>query len=438
MTASSNSEPSAAEETGDATLKVDPEDLTLRVKPRPVSRINRRVLFLLSGTGLLLIGGATIFALDPPMLFDRDDAGRELYRTQNNPKPDGLQDLPRRYSDLPKPKIQLGPPLPGDIGPAVVNKERELGIQSAPNLPFRPNPEEDAIRAERIRQARLAQQARESNVFFQLTAKSSNALNVIDTNNDRTNTTPDLVELGRGNRNPFEVARSGVGLQTLEIDLDKDQNLQGRKIGFLNQTTDKAIYNPHELQDPASPYQVLAGTVISASLVTGINSDLPGRVIAQVTENLYDTVSGEHLLIPQGSRVIGSYDSVVAFGQSRALVIWQRIIMPDGSSVVIENLPATDAAGYAGLEDEVNFHTWRLIKGVALSTLLGIGTELTFGSDENELLSALRESTQDSAKQVGQRLAQRNLNIQPTITVRPGWPLRIIVHKDLMLRPIRG
>ncbi len=129
---------------------------------------------------------------------------------------------------------------------------------------------------------------------------------------------------------------------------------------------------------------------------------------------------------------------MIAFGQDRALVIWQRIIMPDGSSMVIENLPTTDTAGYAGLEDEVDFHTWRLLKGIVLSTLLGVGTELTFGDDEDDLVEAIRESSQDSANQVGQRITERNLNIQPTITVRPGWPLRIIVNKDLVLRPYRG
>ena len=432
-------EPSADRKPGDATLKVDPEELALRAKPRPVSRINRRVLFLISGTGLLLISGATIFALDPPKLFDREDTSRELYRTENNPKPDGLEGLPRRYSDLPKPKIKLGPPLAGDIGPAVVNKERELGIRPETNLPFRPNPEIDAIRAERIRQARLAQQARESNVFFQRTSKTAGAFSLAGANTGTNKASSSArAPLEQSNRNSFELVRGGEDRRRLEFDLDNDQNLQNRKIEFLNQKVDKTIYNPHKLQDPASPHQVMAGTIIPASLVTGIKSDLPGRIIAQVTENVYDTVSGNHLLIPQGARVIGTYDSVVAFGQSRALVIWQRIIMPDGSSVVIENLPATDTAGYAGLEDEVNFHTWRLIKGVALSTLLGVGTELTFGDEESDLLKALRESSQDNANTVGQRLAQRNLNIQPTITIRPGWPLRIIVNKDMVLRPFKG
>ena len=182
----------------------------------------------------------------------------------------------------------------------------------------------------------------------------------------------------------------------------------------------------------------MAGSVIAASLITGINSDLPGLVVAQVTENVYDTVTGRTLLIPQGSRLIGTYDSVIAFGQSRALLVWQRIILPDGSSFRVDNLPATDTAGYAGLEDEVDYHTWRLIKGIALATLLGVGTELSLGSDESDLVRAIRESTQQNVSRAGQRITEKNLNIQPTITVRPGWPLRIIVHRDLVLRPYQG
>jgi type IV secretory pathway VirB10-like protein len=137
----------------------------------------------------------------------------------------------------------------------------------------------------------------------------------------------------------------------------------------------------------------MAGTVIAASLVTGLNSDLPGFVIAQVTEHVYDTVSGRFLLVPQGSRLIGKYDNIVAFGQERALVVWQRIILPDGSSIVIDNLPATDSGGYAGLADEVDLHTWKLLKGVALATVLGVGSELAFGSSDSDLIKALQQST---------------------------------------------
>ena len=182
----------------------------------------------------------------------------------------------------------------------------------------------------------------------------------------------------------------------------------------------------------------MAGSIISASLITGLNSDLPGLVTAQVTENVQDSVTGRIVIIPQGSRLIGSYDSVVAFGQKRALVVWQRIILPDGSSIRIDNVPATDTGGYAGLSDKVDVHTWQLLKGVALSTLLGVGTELSFGSSESDLVRAISESAQQSGSRAGDQLVTRNLNIQPTIRVRPGWPLRVVVHKDIVLRPRRG
>jgi type IV secretion system protein TrbI len=210
------------------------------------------------------------------------------------------------------------------------------------------------------------------------------------------------------------------------------------KLTFLKAGPEREVYNQHGLQTPVSAYQLMAGTVIAASLVTGLNSDLPGFVIAQVTEHVYDTVTGRFLLIPQGTRLIGKYDNIVAFGQERALVVWQRIILPDGSSIVIDNLPATDTGGYAGLADQVDLHTWKLLKGVALATVLGVGSELAFGSSDSDLVKALQQSTQLTTDRAGQRLVERNLNVQPTITVRPGWPLRVVLHKDIVLRSYRG
>jgi len=236
---------------------------------------------------------------------------------------------------------------------------------------------------------------------------------------------------------------NAVGTEPHATKTTSDPNGQISKLAFLQKGPDAEIYNKNAQQTPVSPYQLIAGTIIPASLVTGLNSDLPGFVIAQVTENVFDAVTGQHLLIPQGTRLIGKYDSVIAYGQERALVIWQRIIRPDGTSIVIDNLPATDTAGYAGLSDKVNLHTWKLIKGIALSTLLGVGTELTFGNSESDtrsgssagLVKAIRESTQQSTNRAGQKLVDRTLDIQPTITVRPGWPLRIIVNKDIVMTP---
>ena len=195
--------------------------------------------------------------------------------------------------------------------------------------------------------------------------------------------------------------------------------------------------NPHRIAAAPSPWLLSSGSVIAASLVTGLNSDVPGLVVAQVTENVHDSITGRVLLIPQGARLVGRYEDRTAFGQRRARVIWQRIIWPDGSSLRIGDLPASDATGQAGLADSVDLHSGSLLKGIALSTLLGAGTELGFGGEESELVRALRQSAQQNGARAGDRLVDRHLDIPPTIRVRPGWPLRVIVHQDLILKPWR-
>ena len=207
---------------------------------------------------------------------------------------------------------------------------------------------------------------------------------------------------------------------------------------FLGAEVDAEIYNPHRLQTPVSPFQVMAGTIIPASLVTGLNSDLPGQVIAQVTENVYDTPTGDHLLIPQGARLLGRYDSVIAFGQSRALVAWNRIIMPDGTSMTLENLPGADLSGAAGLKDRVNNHTFQIFQAAILSSVLSLASELGRDTNDSDLLEALRDGGQRTINQAGQQIVSRQLNVQPTITVRPGHRLRVIVNKDLILQPYGG
>jgi type IV secretory pathway VirB10-like protein len=210
------------------------------------------------------------------------------------------------------------------------------------------------------------------------------------------------------------------------------------KEGFLNGRVDQAIYSPQRVQTPRSPYQLMAGSVIAAALITGLNSNLPGQVVAQVTEDVYDTVTGRFLLIPQGTRLIGKYDSHIAYGQERLLLIWTRLVMPDGSSIVLDNLPATDTEGYAGLEDGVDYHTWRLLKGVVLSSLLGISSELAAnnGTQSNSrIIVGLRDSVNNTANEAGQRIVSKDLALQPTLTVRPGYPVRVLVNRDIVLRP---
>ncbi|HVJ34871.1 MAG TPA: TrbI/VirB10 family protein [Terriglobia bacterium] len=399
--------------------KLDPEGLALRASPRPVVRFKRRLLIGMAALGSAGIFAVTWLALKSPSLHL--PLGEDRYNAEKKPVADGLAKLPGSYGDLAKPVPQLGPPLPGDLGPPILDRERQLGLTPpATGSGFQPNPEDDTARAERLRLAQQARQAREAAVLFQLSRHEDGAAQPVARQ----------ATAGNDNGNTADPNR-------LNLDPDKDPNNQQRKLDFLNQPAARSIYNDFALQTPASPYEVLAGSVISASLITGINADLPGEVIAQVTENVYDTGTGQFLLIPQGSRLIGAYDSVVAFGQNRVLVIWQRLIMPDGSSIQIENLPATDAAGYAGLEDEVDYHTWSLLKGVALATLTGVGSELSIGGD-GDLIQAIRQSAQQNASQAGQQLVGKDLNRQPTITVRAGWSLKVIVHKDLVFRPYQS
>jgi type IV secretion system protein TrbI len=402
--------------------KIDPDTLVLRARPRRVARFNRRVVIGVAAVACVAVGGATVMALYAPSL--PHGSGGELLDTGRKQVADGLAALPSSYGDLARPTPKLGSPLPGDLGPPVTAVERDLGVTPPQESGLRPNPEEDAARAERIRLARQAQDALESKIFFTVSLPAAQAGTAVASAGK---------EEGAADTGKAEAA---VTPARLDLDPTKDPNDQQHKLDLLNaKQDDREIYNPHGLQHPVSPYQVMAGTLIAASLLTGLNSDLPGLVTAQVTENVYDTVTGRTLLIPQGARLIGAYDSVVVFGQSRALVVWQRIILPNGTSIVIDNLPATDTSGYAGLEDDVDYHTWTMLKGVALSTLVGVGGQVTFGNQQSNLVEAIRQSTQDSTNQAGQRIVQKDLNIQPTITIRPGWPLRVVIHKDLVLQP---
>jgi type IV secretion system protein VirB10 len=154
-----------------------------------------------------------------------------------------------------------------------------------------------------------------------------------------------------------------------------------------------------------------------------------------VTENVYDSPSGRYLLIPQGARLIGEYNSEVAYAQTRVQLIWTRLIMPDGQSIVLDNQPGADTQGYSGLQDGVNNHWGALFEAALLSTFLSVGAEAGTSNQENNLIQAIRSGASDSFNQAGQQVVERELNIQPTLTIRPGFPVRVIVDRDLVLAP---
>jgi type IV secretion system protein VirB10 len=396
--------------------KADPETLVLRARPGRVVRFRRGAIIAIAALGSTAIVGTAWFALKPATFRfvaeseDRIEAGAR-------PPADALASAPTSYGNVP----QLGAPLPGDLGRPILEHQREIGaapVDTATEAAQRAAQEADAERQRIVAERRAA---RESGVMAQVAGKSP----------------PTGGALAPASETAGLPANEEASAR-LALGPGSDPNGQQRKLDFLRSRDPTGDTNPHALAPVPSPYTLSAGSVIAASLITGLNSDLPGLVTAQVTENAYDSATGRMLLIPQGSRLIGSYDSVVAFGQSRALVVWQRIILPDGSSIRIDNVPAADTAGYAGLSDRIDRHSWQLLKGVALSTLLGVGTEVSFGSSESDLVRAVRESAQQSGARAGDQLVTRSLDIQPTIRVRPGWPLRVVVHKDIMLRPWAG
>ena len=403
----------------DTAPKVAPENVALRAQPRPVTRLNRRTLALLTGGLGVAVLGATMWSLQPTHRRSGNEPA-ELYNVDRVSRSEGLDQLPTDYSKLPPKVPELGPPLPGDLGPAIVKSQQQAVARYSP-------PGQDPGAAERDARRKEAEAAAGSSVFFR-------------SSNQRAATAPTQVAAASptSGLTGFDPQAAGPASTAAQpADPTAVQNRQDQKEAFQKVGTTETR-NSGILQMPTSPYQVMAGTVIAAALVTGIKSDLPGDVIGTVTEPVYDTATGRYLLIPQGSRIFGKYNSQVAYGQSRVQVVWNRVILPDTSSLTLDNLAGTDPAGYAGLEYGVDWHWDRIFAGAALTTLLGVGAELAAPENRqggDRVIIAGRDSLQDSVNQAGQEMTRRNLNIQPTLTERPGLPVRIIVNRDLVLRP---
>lgn len=378
--------------------------MRLRGEAPRVTRLSRRVL---AGLGLLAslgIGGALIYALQTR---HRGPNNEELYSTDNRTTADALAGLPRDYSGVPQPNVpQLGPPLPGDLGRPILSAQNR-GQPVA------------GVTAEEQRRLQEIDAARTSRLFASTETRSAPA-------------TPSSAPIETPAMESRTLAGLGLAPQPTT------PTAQERQAAFLNATADRRTVSPDRVAAPASPNILQAGSIISAALITGIRSDLPGQITAQVTENVYDSPTGQILIVPQGARLIGQYDNDVGFGQRRVLLVWNRIIMPNGRSIVLERQPGADAEGYAGLEDGLDYHWRELFKAAALTTLLSIGAESGSSSDESDIVRALRQGASNSTSQIGQQIVGRQLDIAPTLTIRPGFPVRLIVTRDLVLEPYEG
>lgn len=378
------------------------KELRLRPDPPRVMRLSRKAITVLAVAGGLGVGAILIVALQGS---DPGDGPSELFSTDRVQEAEGLLGLPRDYASVP----QLGPPLPGELGRPVLSAQRRgEPVPVVPATGPAVDPEEQ-LRLQEAEAARLA------TLFAD--ARSSNA---------------DAVR-----PQAASVAAPSPGLQGLfpaSAGQARQPDTTERQEAFLEREVDRRTTAADRLQTPPSPYVLQAGSVIEAALLTGLRSDLPGQITAQVTANVYDSPTGQFLLIPQGARLLGEYDSRVETGQRRVLLAWTRLILPDGRSVVLERQPGTDQAGYAGLEDGVDNHWGQLFRAAGLATILNIGLEA--GEDGgDEIAEAIRDGTQDTIGRAGEAIVQRQLNIPPTLTIRPGFPVRVMVTRDLILEP---
>jgi type IV secretion system protein VirB10 len=369
-----------------------------------VVRLSRKVLIGLGGAGAVVLGGALVWALGSPR---QESSPRELINTDTRQTSEALNTLPKDYAAIPR----LGPPLPGDLGRPMLAAGVQPEPQAAAGSPA-PDQTRNRLQAREQARLRLAQEreaARASRLFAAAADAASPAPPVIAA---VAPATPGTAAAGAAPTSPGDRDRS-----------------------FLTAPGDAKTTASGRLASPLSPYLLQAGAVIPAALITGVRSDLPGQITAQVTENVYDSATGRFLLIPQGARLVGEYDAETRFGQRRALLVWTRLILPDGRSMLLDREPGADAQGAAGLSDRVNNHWGQTFKAALVSTILGIGSEAGMSADESELIRALGRGGSDAVANAGQRIVDRSLDISPTLTIRPGYPVRVIVTRDLILQP---
>lgn len=266
-------------------------------------------------------------------------------------------------------------------------------------------------------------QALSSSIKFNISSNKTTASNSNQPNGPKIPTAPNMPN--------FQMPDMGMGG-------GGDPNKQKDKQAFFDAERNKPNYLKANMNYPVSPYQIMAGAIIPASFITGLNSDLPGQIIGQVRENVYDTVRGRHLLVPQSTRIIGEYSSGVTFGQDRILIIWTRLIFPNGTSINLEGMPGVDLSGYAGSTDKVNRHFLKMASGAIFSSLLGAAAKVAAGNEVAGTQTFSQQAAGGAAQSINtsaDKLFSKMIDQQPTLEIRPGTKFNVFVNKDIILRP---
>ncbi|APX90855.1 conjugal transfer protein TraI [Brevirhabdus pacifica] len=377
------------------------QELRLRPDPPRVMRLSRRAIALATAIGGLGLGAILIVALQNNR---QEGTQTELFSTERIQAAEGLSTLPRDYADVPR----LGPPLPGELGRAILGAQDRGQPVPAPPLS---GPLAPTVDPEEQRRLQELDAARLSALFAEAQT------------------------VQRGGAQPTSTPPATGALFPSTLGSPTANDPVSNREAFLTRPGHTDTVSAQRITAPPSPYILQAGTVIPAALITGLRSDLPGQISAQVTSNVYDSPSGRYLLIPQGARLLGEYDSRIASGQSRLLLVWTRLILSDGRSIVLERAPGTDGTGASGLQDRVNYHWGRVFLAAGLATILNLGLE--GGADsEDDVARAIREAAQDTIGRTGDEIVQQQLAVPPTLTIRPGFPVRVMVTRDLILEPL--
>jgi type IV secretion system protein VirB10 len=393
--------------------------------PAPkVKRFSRKMLIGVAFAGGLIIVLAFAVGLQQPP----QKAPEPVASTVKPPGPAAdVNALPSGYDQLPPP---LGEPRPGDL--AAVNSGAGADATPTNATPRQLTPLEQYEQQAEMDRLRNEDRARGAGVSF-ANASGEAAMG--------SQVAPGAGDVAQLQERLLSLAGQGGGVPpaapTAATAVRDDQNRQDEKGDFVDRTRDSDFHLHAAVEQPRSPYTLFAGTILPCVMTQGINSDLPGQVGCMISQNVYDTVTGRYLLLPQGTKAIGTYDSRVAYGQERVLVVWTRLLRPDGSTLSLEGMPGVDLSGYAGLTGHVNNHYVRLLAGVVLGSVLGASAQIAVGANnQNPSFAELAiQGAGQNINEAGQQITRKNLNIQPTIQVPPGGRLNIFATKDLILPP---
>lgn len=421
----------------------DLKDLNIRVPPGRVSGLRRKHVRAAAVLAAATVGVALVVGLGIDFGGRGKPSGREIEPPRGDLRPSRLHDLPASYDQIP---ARVEPKRDESAEAASASQPDALLALKQQNDALRQSLSQlsDAVRnvdGENKRlQGQLAKYEDEttkeqtrvwtSGLFFKLDERECGQQEATAPLDSRGGSWPDLTALAA-------LAKGGAPATDAAAPAQPPTNQQ-RKIAFLNQSSAEGSHLEQPYLRPRSDYELQAGTVIPAALVTGINTDLPGDVIAAVTRPVYDSRTGRHLLIPQGAKLYGTYDSEIANGQNRALLVWHRLLMPNGRSIQLDAIKGTDAAGYAGVADRVDYHADKVTAGVALSSIIAYAGNLARGGrsgGDDDTRDVIGDTVAQEAGRIGSKIIDRQLDVQPTITVRPGWPVHVLVDKDMLLAP---